>query len=97
VSDAREAGWSGQSSAEGLYAEAVKKVEDWSRVRDPERIPVSSRSVPAQRERPMSDLCFSNVVFLAFIAMVINCTASMERKSQKIYAVVAAAEKYKGM
>jgi hypothetical protein len=31
------------------YAEAVKKVEeDGSRVRDPERIPASSRSVPAQ-------------------------------------------------
>lgn len=29
--------------------------------------------------------------------MVINCTALMERKSQKIYVVVAAAEKYFGV
>ena len=51
------------------YAEAVKKVEeDGSRVRDPERIPVSSRSVPAQRDRTTSDICFSKVGFLAFIA-----------------------------
>ena len=29
--------------------------------------------------------------------MVINCTTEMERKSHKIYAVVAAAEKYLGV
>jgi hypothetical protein len=35
------------------YAEAVKTVEkDGSMVKDPERILVSSRSVPEQRERP---------------------------------------------
>jgi hypothetical protein len=39
------------------YDEAVKKVEeDLSRVMDPERIPVSRRSVPAQRDRPTSDI-----------------------------------------
>jgi hypothetical protein len=44
------------------YAEAMKKVEgDGSRVRDPERIPVSSRFVPASRDRPTSDSCFSKV------------------------------------
>ena len=32
--------------------------------------------------------------FLAFIAIVINCTAGMESKSQKIEVVVAAAERY---
>ena len=32
--------------------------------------------------------------FLAFIAMVINCTAGMKRKSQTIEDVVAAAERY---
>ena len=42
------------------------------------------------RPRPMSDLCFSKVGFLAFIAMVINCTAEMERKSQKVDVVAAA-------
>jgi hypothetical protein len=31
---------------------------------------------------------------LAFLAIVINCTAEMERKSQKIDVVMAAAEKY---
>ena len=76
-----------------LYAEAVKKVEeDGSRVRDPERIPVSSRFVPAQRDRPTNYLCFSKVV-LVFISMVINCTTELKRKSQKID-VVAAAEMY---
>ena len=29
--------------------------------------------------------------------MVINCTAEMEHKSQKMYVVVAAAEKYLGI
>jgi hypothetical protein len=78
-----------------LYAEAVNKVEeDGSRVRDPKMIPVSNRFSPAQRDRPMSDLCFSEIAFLAFIAMVVNCTAEMERKSQKM---VAAAEKYLGI
>ena len=47
----------------------MKKVEeDGSRLRDPERIPVSSRSVTAQRDRPTSDICFSKVGFLVFIA-----------------------------
>ena len=55
------------------YAEAVKKVEeDGSRWRDPERICVSRRSVPAQKDRPMSDICFSKIGFLTFIAVVIN-------------------------
>ena len=67
------------------YAEAVKKVEEeGARGRDPER-------------RPTSDICFSKIGFLAFIAMVINCTAGIERKSQKIEVVVAAAERYMGV
>jgi hypothetical protein len=45
----------------------------------------------------MSELCFSKAVFLAFIAMVINCTAEIESKSQKIDVVVATAEKYLGI
>ena len=65
------------------YAEAVKKVEeDGSRMRDPERSGVSIRSVPVQRDKPTSDICFNKIRFLAFIAMVINCTAGMEHKSQ---------------
>ena len=51
--------------------------ENGSRGRDPERSGVSSRSVPVQRDRPTSDICFSKIVFLAIIAMVINCTAGM--------------------
>jgi hypothetical protein len=41
-------------------------------VRDPERIPVSrpSRSVTAQRDRSMSDVCFRKVG-LAFIPIVL--------------------------
>ena len=39
-------------------------------------------------------MSFSKVGFLAFIAMVINCTALMERKAQKIDEVVEAAEKH---
>jgi hypothetical protein len=38
---------------------------------------------------------FLKVGFLLFIAMVINCTAEMERRSQKID--VVAAEKYLGV
>ena len=39
------------------YAVAVKKVEeDGSRLKDPERIPVSSRFVPVQRDRAIRDL-----------------------------------------
>jgi hypothetical protein len=76
------------------YAEAVKEVEeDGSRV----RIPVSSNSVSAQRHRPKSDICFSKFGFLAFIAMVINCTSEMGHKSLTINVVVAAAEKYLGV
>ena len=77
------------------YAEAVKKVEeDGSRGRDPKRSGVSSRFVPVQKDRPTSNICFSKIGFLAFIAMVINCTAGMERNSQEIEVVVAAAERY---
>ena len=44
------------------YAEAVKKVEeDGSRVWDSERIPMSSRSVPEQRDRPTSDILYASV------------------------------------
>jgi hypothetical protein len=76
----------------------VKKVEeDGSRVRDSERNSVNSRLVPAQRYRPMSDLCFSKVGFLEFIAMVINCPSEMECKSRKIDAAVKAAEKCIGV
>lgn len=68
--------------------------EDGYRVRDPERIPVS-------RQRPRKsdgkNMCFSKVGFFAFIAMVLNCTAEMDRKSQKILVVVAAAEEYLGL
>jgi hypothetical protein len=66
------------------YAEAVKKVEEYgSRRTDPERSGVSSRYVPVKRDRPISYICFSNIGIFAFIAMVINCIAWMERKSQK--------------
>ena len=75
------------------YAEAVKRVveEDGYRVRDTERIPVS-RQKP--RESDGKNMCFSKVGFSAFIAMVVNCTAEMDQKSQKIVVVVAAANKY---
>ena len=77
------------------YAEAVKKVEqDLVKGEGSERSGVSSRSVPVQRDGPTSDICFSKIGLLAFIVMVINCTAGMERKSQKIEFVVAAAERY---
>ena len=58
---------------------------------------MSSRSVPVQRDRPTSDICFSKIGSLSFIAMVINCSAGMERKSQKNLVVVAATEKYLGV
>ena len=43
------------------FVEAVKKVEeDGSWVRDPERTPVSSRSVTAQRDRPVIFVLWRN-------------------------------------
>ena len=63
--------------------------EDGDRVRVPERIPVS-RQRPSKRDG--KNMCFSKVGFLAFIAMVVNCTAEMDQKSQKIE--VVAEEKY---
>jgi hypothetical protein len=63
----------------------VKKVEeDGSRWRDPERSRVTSRAVPVQRDRATSDICLIKIGFLMFIAMVINCTAGMKRKLQKM-------------
>ena len=63
------------------YAVVVRKVEeDGSRVRDPERIPVRSRSVTAQRDRPMSDICISKVGFLAFREMELQKWNSNHRK-----------------
>ena len=71
--------------------EAVRKVEDGGlRVREPERIPVSSKPVQSDP----NSLCFSKVGFLGFIAMVINCITQMEWKSQKIDLLIAAAEKF---
>ena len=57
--------------------------------RDPERLPVS---MPRPIESDRNNMCFSKVGFLAFIAMVINCTAEMEHKSLKIYVVAVAAD-----
>ena len=57
---------------------------------------MSSRFVPAQGDRAVSELCFSKVV-LAFIAFIINCTIEMECTFLEIAVVVAAAEKYLGM
>jgi hypothetical protein len=44
-----------------------------------------------------SDIKFSKTGRLAFIAVVINCTAGMEWKSQKIEIVVVAAWWYFGV
>ena len=73
-----------------LYIEAVKRVveEDGSRVRNPKRIPVN-RLRPIESDR--NNMCFSKVVFLAFMTMVDNCTAGIECKSQRIDVKVAAA------
>ena len=49
------------------YGEAAKKGQGGG---DPER---SNRSVPVQRDRPTSDICFSMIRFFAFIVTVINC------------------------
>ena len=92
MSDAREAGLGFQclSSAEVVI---YRGSEDGLRGRSGE----SSRDIPVQRERPKSDISFSKIGYLAFIAMVINCTAGMEWKSQKIEVVVAPAERYLGV
>jgi hypothetical protein len=57
----------------------------------------SSRDIPVQRERTKRDIRFSKIGFLACIAIVINCTAGMELKSQKMEVVVAAVESYLGV
>ena len=67
------------------YADAFKKIEDGSIAKDPERIPVSSRFVPAQTDRATGDLCFGKVGFLACIAMVINYTAERRMCNIKSY------------
>ena len=78
--------------ARHVYAEALKKVEeDGATVRYSERIPVNITSVPELRASVRLAYC------IVFIAMVINCTAEVERKSQKMDDVVAAAEKYLGV
>ena len=53
--------------------------------------------MPAHSDRPTSYLCISKVGFLAFIAIVINCTTVIECKSQKIDVVVAAGDMYLGI
>jgi hypothetical protein len=53
--------------------------------------------VSRPEERDPERRSFSKVGFLEFIAMVINCTALMEWKSQKIDVVVAAAQNYFGV
>ena len=68
--------------------------DDGSRMRDPKRI-IVSRLRRIKRDR--NNMCFSKVVVLAFMAMVVNCTAGMESKSQRIDVVVAAADKYLGV
>jgi hypothetical protein len=47
--------------------------------------------IPQQRNRPKSDISFS---MIGFLAMVINCTAGMDQKSQKMEVVVTASERY---
>ena len=59
-------------------------------MREPEKIPVRSRQVQSD----LNSLC--KIGLLPFIAMVINCTAQMERKSQKIE-LVAAADMFLGI
>ena len=78
------------------YAEAVRKVEeDGSSVRDPKRLLVSRRLLSVQSDRPTNEMCFSNVGFVAFIVMVINCTAGIKVTENSV--VVAGAEKYLGL
>jgi hypothetical protein len=56
------------------YAEALKSVEDRARVSDLTWRPPISRTEKGNSEM----MSFSKVGFLAFIAMVINCTPLME-------------------
>jgi hypothetical protein len=48
-------------------------------------------------DRPKSDIGFSKIKVLVCIAMVIDCTAGMEQKLQKIKVVVAVAQRYLGV
>jgi hypothetical protein len=55
-----------------------------------------SRLRPIESDR--NYMCFSKVDFFgAFMAMVVNCTAGMECKLQRIDVLVAAAEKHLGV
>jgi hypothetical protein len=46
-----------------MLKQLKKVVNDGSRVWDPERIPVSTRSVPGQRDRPKSDIQYQSKVW----------------------------------
>jgi hypothetical protein len=53
------------------------------------------RVVETYQYRGQKVICVSvKFDFLAFITMVINCTAGMDQKSQKMEVVVAAAERF---
>ena len=67
---------------------------------DPKKIPAVSTLRPIDSDR--NNKCFSKVFFfLAFMAMVVICTAGMgagmTEDSLRIHVVVAVAEKYVGI
>ena len=72
------------------YDETIKRVEGSPRAREPPSELVWKKKDPER-------MSFSKVGYVAFITMVMNCTALVEWKSQKGRVVVAAAEKYLGV
>lgn len=81
------------------YAAAVRRVEGLS---GPEEFMVVDRASlqaagVASHQKDPEMLHVKKVDFVAFIAMVVNCTAKVERKSRKIDIIVYAAERTEGL
>ena len=71
------------------YAEAVKRVEGQK------ESGVDEKREPEERGNVHgSNICMEKTRFLAFIAMVINCAVEIQRKSERIKMVLAAAKRF---
>ena len=68
------------------YAEALKRVEGHKEKRVDEK--------RETEEKGNGNICMEKTRFLAFISMVINCAVEIQRKSERIKMVLAAAKRF---
>ena len=71
------------------YAEALKRVEGHK-----EKQAVETREQEEMESGHRKNICMEKTHFLAFIAMVINCAVEIQRKSERIKMVLAAAKRF---